>query len=107
MNKKEVHRALRHTSLFFRYLSGTNATGSMEGLLTLTVHHELLFLPSLRQVAEPERRIAGHTIVDQAVRVGILPAQGFPSAGAVMVKQLVSVSRLDVVPITVRHVEHL
>ena len=28
-----------------------HASDSMEGLLTLTVQHELLFLPSLRQVS--------------------------------------------------------
>lgn len=52
-----------------------HASDSMEGLLTLTVQHELLFLPSLRQVSEPEHRITGHTLVDQTVCVGGLPAQ--------------------------------
>ena len=79
----------------------------MEVLLTLTIQHELLFLPSLRQVSEPEHRIAGNTLVDQAVRIGGLPAQGLPSACSVMVEQLVRVSRLDVVPVIVRYEEHV
>lgn len=46
-------------SSFFQILIRNECHGSMEGLLTLTVQHELLFLPSLRQVAEPEHRNAG------------------------------------------------
>ena len=79
----------------------------MERLLTLTVQHELLFFPSLRQVSEPEHRIAWNTLVDQTVRVCGLPAQGLPSACAVMVEQLVGVSRIDVVPVIVRYEEHV
>lgn len=76
--KKKIQQA-KQNPVFLLCFSDTyperHASDSMEGLLTLTVQHELLFFPSLRQVSEPEHRITGHTLVDQTVCVGGLPAQ--------------------------------